>query len=403
MATPDFTQDPEGLFDQDFKAVIQGLKAIGQPLTSTLPHVLCTKMFHMDSKVRKAAKEALMAHAPPAISAHVKGDRRNYASMTDGKKMLKAIRGLEADFELDPALMARLLVRVMAVDRDLGRLQGGMTDQILLAALAYDENADYVFGYLSHAEKISLSLQGRLPRGLTDATSMQLLRLEGKLKRADHIESLVELPAFHALDLWVEGAQLGLWSPLKDKLEALVLRGAVSELESLEPLRGWSVLKKLAAGNTRIASIAPLAGKPLNYLIIGETQVQDHEVLLSLPGLEYLDVSRNKIEDPSVLGKLPRLSYLDASHVAGLELAFFEKHESLKVLQLWGQSFADLSALASTCVESVRFTHCVVEDLRPLVEAASLKSVDLTTARVQGDFSAADLRAARPDLLVYAR
>jgi len=59
VTIPDLTQDPEGLFESDFKAVVKALKA---PITSTLPHILCVKM---DTKVRKAAKEALIAHAPP--------------------------------------------------------------------------------------------------------------------------------------------------------------------------------------------------------------------------------------------------------------------------------------------------------------------------------------------------
>lgn len=401
MTPLDLTQDPEVLFDQDFKAVIKALKAVHGPLTSTLPHVLCIKMFHMDAKVRKAAKEALVAHAPPGLAAHVKSDRRNYASMSDGKKMLKAIKGLESSFDLDAALLARIRVRVAAIDQDLGRLRGGMTDQILLPALTYKDNEDHVFKILAHAQRISLVVKDALPGGLTDALSMQTLSLEGKLKRADHIDELAALPEFRVLDLWVERAQLSLWSALNDKLEVLNLRGAHSALESIAPLSDWTVLKRLDGGGLDISSIAPLAGKPIEHLGIQDTQVQDHEVLLSLTALKSLNVSHNKMKDPSILGQLPGLTDLNASRVAELDLACFENHTSLKTMQLWGQRFDDLSPLRTTSVESVRFTHCAVGDLRPLVDMASLKSVGLSMARTSGDFSIDDLKAARPDLVVY--
>lgn len=82
--------------------------------------------------------------------------------------------------------------------------------------------------------------------------------------------------------------------PLSDKKYMAALYCSANEIESLEPLRGLSIVSMNCSGN-RITSLAPLSGMPLGVLHCGDNRIESLEPLRGLP-LKMLSCQANQIK-----------------------------------------------------------------------------------------------------------
>lgn len=367
----------EMLLNADMAVVASALELLRSVELSAevLTNLVLVMMFCEDKKLKKAARLHVLGHAPEAVVNRFQADRRNYGSLTDGKKLLKLAKEMEG-LGLDGAQFSRGIVTMICVH---GR-NGYMSDEVLTAALHWPQNNAQVFKQLASAAEVYLPpLKGAFPAGLSDLASCTRLRVQGRHKSADNVDELARMPKLHTLEYWCMPARLDLLAPLQDTLRGFEFRGQASQLTTAEELGRFRKLEVLSMGNTQATDLSPLAGLPLRRLAINEVPVTDLGFLETLGGLDHLNLQRVPATDFSPLRALTNLGAgLDLGFCKMTDLSLLEGMQSLRSLSFWGQSLdlAQLPVLAS--LESLNMPHCRVEDLLPLTRQPKLRSISAT-------------------------
>lgn len=349
--------------------------------------LVAVMMFHRDKGIRKQAKQHVLGHAEPALVERFQKDRRNYNALTNGKKMLKVAKEMEA-LGLQGAVFGRYVVRLL--------MAGGqeyLSDEAMLVPLCWPENLPGVWDELAHLKRVYLpDLKGAFWPGMDRLQACEVLRCRGKHTRPDHVEDLTRLPQLHTLEYWVRSADLSLLAPLQSTLRGLDFRGAVTGALSPTELGKFRKLERLSMGNTEIVDIGPLAGMPLTWLQMAQTPVTDLSPLRQLPGLTGLNLSRVQA-DFSPVSSLSKLVSLDLSFTRLDDLSFLSGLQSLESLSFSGQAL-DLAPLAGLpSLRSLRVARCQLSNGEALAECPNL--VEVTAYGMDGD-RAAHLQALLP-------
>jgi hypothetical protein len=120
-----------------------------------------------------------------------------------------------------------------------------------------------------------------------------------------------------------------------------------SELKDLSELRYLTNLTFLKLAESKVSSLAPLAGldKLIRLDLLGGSQISDISPLSHLTQLAYLDLSQTNVSDISPLRNLNHLTSLVLSGTPVSDMSPLSQLTNLKYLNLRGSRASDLSSL----------------------------------------------------------
>jgi internalin A len=200
--------------------------------------------------------------------------------------------------------------------------------------------------------------------GTLDLTGLRLERLPDELFALAHLRDLrVGAPA----DRWWEHGQY------PDCLTP-----------SADGLRRLAALASLAAANTELTDLVPIAGlAKLQSLDVSETPAADLAPIAGLAKLQSLYVRATQVADLAPIARLANLQTLDIAHTEIADLAPIAGLANLQSLHLWGTQVADLAAIAGLAkLQSLDVSGTQVANLAPLAGLAKLQSLDVSFTQV---------------------
>lgn len=150
-------------------------------------------------------------------------------------------------------------------------------------------------------------------------------------------------------------------------------------LVSLEGLEG-KALRMLDLWQTGVTDLTPVAGAPIEVLVLWSTPFKNLDTLESLSALEVLDASSNAIEDVEGLRDHTALESLDFRHakVPVSDPSPLSSCTNLKQLDILTDSrdFSWMEPLQN--LEALSLRDCRIDDLEVLLSLERLEAVSLT-------------------------
>lgn len=371
------------LFNADPKNALLGLSlAKARALEGELlAQVVAVAFFSQDAAVRKEGKALLLASAPSPLRTRLQGDKRNYASLDDGKKLTKLVAELSG-FGLDPGDFSLAMLRVFA---SRPRPYGGTFEGALEAALAQPGHEERAFELLADQPEIYLPVKKTFPKGLSRLRALTRLRIpHGTVKSDANIAELAMIPQPFDLEYWVKDTRFEHLRAIARNVKGLFLRGAYSNVSDISELARFENLAVLDLSNTGVTDLWPLAKLPLVSLNIKDTKVGSLEPLRSMRSLRGLFLSRLTC-DLSPVAELVDLTHLDLSFTPIPDLALVSRLAALDNLDLWGTAVTDLGPLAGKPLRTLGLNYLQAKpDLTALLELPSLAWLSLTGTPVDG-------------------
>ncbi len=145
-------------------------------------------------------------------------------------------------------------------------------------------------------------------------------------------------------------------------------------VKSIEPLKGLP-LRKLDLGFcTNVDDISPLAGMPLNTLILEGTSVADLSPLKGMQ-LKVLYLQDTPVTDLSVVQEMP----LEQLNLKGVRVADVKPFASMPLSTIWlpGTDVSDISPLSELSLESLDLQDTEVSELSALSHMTTLLRLNI--------------------------
>ena len=201
-----------------------------------------------------------------------------------------------------------------------------------------------------------------LPAELEELTSLQNLNCQ--LTQVSSLETLRGLTSLQNLNC--SQTQVSDLEPLRGLSSLQSLNCRYAQVSDLEPLRGLTSLKELDCSNTQVGSL-------------NNTHVSSLEPLWGLTSLKELNCSDTKVSDLEPLRGLASLQNLNCSRTKVSHLEPLRGLTSLQNLYCGTDKVSDLEPLRGlTSLEKLGCAISLVNDLTPLQGLVSLKFLDCT-------------------------
>lgn len=387
LPTPPPATEAEGesleklLFNADPKNALLGLSlAKARKLEGELlAHVVAVAFFSEDAGVRKEGRALLLSAAPEALRGRLQGDKRNYASIEDGGKLLKLAKEL-AGFGVDPQEFTRAMIRVALLKPN---RYGGTFDAPLTAALGFPGHEERVFELLANEPDIYLPVKKTFPKGLSKLRALTKLRIpHATVKSDENIAELAQIPQPFHLEYWVKDTKLEHLRSIAKNVAGLSLRGAYSNVSNLSELAGWDNLRELSVEGTAVTDLSPLSGLPLEALDVRKTPITSLEPIGKMTSLRNLRVGHYQ-GDPSPIADLVNVEVLDIAFTKVTDLGVIARLSKLRNLDLWGTAVVDLEPLVGKPLDTLGLNYMPGKPvLTPLGEIPTLGWLSLTGTAV---------------------
>jgi hypothetical protein len=386
------------LFNADPKNALLGLSlAKARKLEGELlAHVVAVAFFSADASVRKEGRALLLAAAPEALRGRLQGDKRNYATIEDGSKLLKLAKEL-ADFGVDPQEFTRAMIRVALLKPN---RYGGSFDAPLAAALGFPGHEERVFELLADESDVYLSVKKTFPKGLSKLRALTKLRIPHATVTSDkNVAELAQIPQPFHLEYWVKDTNFAYLRSIAKNVAGLYLRGSYSNVSDLSELATWDNLRHLSVEGTAVTDLSPLSGLPLEFLDVRDTPITSLDPIRTMTSLKHLRVGRFR-GDLSALADLVNVEVLDISFTKVTELGVLAKLSKLRNLDLWGTAVVNFEPLVGKPLDTLGLNYMSGKPvLTPLEEIPTLGWISMTGTAVD-EAQLAELQKRLPNLNV---